>query len=198
MVKDLTQTFLFNIETDEQFEQLAFAFRHALSAVEEQGYSVEYGGRMLHHPGQIGVIGRSAIGKSTFFNTAMDSYVPPETTVREKLQPSADETRNVLVWKQWVTGKDKDHNPREIRIQDVHAQSALAHRPEMFLEEQENPGITIFEHVDEDADYCDMMMRFSYDEHGRRHLEIHTTEDVAEADAFVQGFLPEVQTLDQI
>ncbi len=68
MSKNLTRTFRFDISSDEQFYALANAFTHALRAVEQQGYAVEYNGATLHHPGQIGVKGKSGIGKSEFFD----------------------------------------------------------------------------------------------------------------------------------
>ena len=193
MIKELTHTYRFDISTDEQFAELAGVFGHAMTAVEEQGYNVEYNGRTLHHPGQIGVIGRSAIGKSTFFNSVMDTFADAAAQVSEKRQPSHDQSREVLVWKQWLM-----QDGREVRLQDLHAQAALSHMPDMHLPNRESAGITIFEHVDESTEFCDMVMHFGYDESGRRYLEVQTTDDVAQSEAFAQGFLPEAQAMDKM
>ncbi|MCB1680833.1 MAG: hypothetical protein KDI65_02760, partial [Alphaproteobacteria bacterium] len=174
MSKNLTQSFRFDITSDEQFYTLANAFTHALRAVEQQGYAVEYNGETLHHPGQIGISGRSGIGKSAFFNAVMTAFLPGVMPT-QKLQPSANETRMVQVWKQWL-----QTNPqKEYRVEDMHAKAALIHMPEMHLPLREVPGVTVFEHPDDKADYCDLMMSFAYDGEGRRIAQIRTTEATA-------------------
>lgn len=191
MSKTLSQSYRFDISTDEQFYTLANAFTHALKAVEAQGYAADYNGQTLHHPGQIGVKGTSGIGKSEFFNTVMGAFLPPGAQVAEKLQPSADRTRMVQVWKQWLVPDAQ----REYRIEDLHAEEALIHMPEMRLPERDWAGVSIYEHVDERSEYCDMMLDLHYEEDGRRIAQIRATESVAQAQDFSSGFLPLVRDI---
>lgn len=191
MSKNLTQTYRFDISSDEQFYTLANAFTYALRAVEQQGYAVEFNGETLHHPGQIGVRGRSGIGKSDFFNAAMAAFLPADVKPSEKLQPSADETRMVQVWKQWLLATER----KEYRIEDVHAGAALTHMPEMHLPIREWAGVSIYEHADEPEKYCDMVLDMRYDAQGRRTAEIRTTDAVAQSDDFSAGFLPQVRDI---
>ncbi len=191
MSKTLSQSFRFDISTDEQFHALANAFTHALKAVEAQGYAAEYNGQTLHHPGQIGVKGTSGIGKSEFFNTVMGAFLPKDAQVSEKLQPSADQTRMVQVWKQWrVPGEQKEY-----RVEDLHAEAALIHMPEMHLPERDWAGVSIYEHVDERSNFCDMMLELHYEQDGRRTAKILTTNAVAQDAEFSAGFLPLVRDI---
>lgn len=192
MSKTFTSTYKFNIETDEQFSVLANAFGHAMTAVEEQGYSVPYGGRDLFHPGQIAVQGRSGIGKSSFFNEVMQAFAPQDAQVNERLQPSADESRTVQVWKRWVSDTER----REVRIEDLEAVNALSHLPDTHLPDRDMAGISIMEHAldAEELGVFDMLLVFNYDD-GRRVLEVKTTQEVAESSSFQEEFLPLVEDL---
>ncbi len=190
MSKTLTQSFRFDISSDEQFYTLANAFTHALKAVEDQGYAVNYNGETLHHPGQIGVRGQSGIGKSEFFNAVMGAFLPGIKPT-EKLQPSADETRMVQVWKQWLhTDSQKDY-----RIEDFLAVSSLSHLPDIVLPERDWAGVSIYEHIEDKNNFCDMVMRMYYDDEGHRHALIETTEAVAQSEEFSAGFLPQVRDI---
>ncbi len=191
MSKKLTQSFRFDISSDEQFYTLANAFTHALKAVEQQGYAVEYLGHTgLHHPGQIGVRGQSGIGKSEFFNVVMGAFLP-EVQPSQRLHPSADQTRMVQVWKQWLVSDQQ----KEYRVEDVHAGEALAHLPAMHLPIRDWAGVSIYEHVDEKQDFCDMTIHFHYDWEGHRYAEIRTTDAVAQSEDFSSGFLPQVRDI---
>lgn len=199
MSKDLSVRYEFAVASDEQFHKLADAFAHALKAVENQGYSVEYAGEILNHPGQIGVIGRPGSGKSTFFDAVMDSFISSissdaaKVEVKQKTQPSYDRSRDVQVWKRWLLdGKD---GKKEVRIVDAQASSALSHLPGVMLDQMESAGISIHEHPDNPEEYCDLVMRFNYDGEGVRTIELKATQSVAKDDEFANSFLPNVQDL---
>ncbi len=180
----------FDITSDEAFNSLADAFSSVIGAVEAQGYGTEYNGEMLYHPGQIGVIGKSGTGKSTFINRAVDGALS-DASVEEKLHPSHDETRLVQVWKQWTS----DDGARQIQSKDVMASSGLMHMKGMELPERMQAGVTFFEHALGMEDVCDMVLRFRYDDDGGRFLDLKTTEEVASSAAFTDDFLPNANAL---
>ncbi len=191
MSKNHTIEHSFDITSDEAFNSLADAFSSVIGAVEAQGYGTEYNGEMLYHPGQIGVIGKSGTGKSTFINRAVDGALS-DASVEEKLHPSHDKSRLVQVWKQWTS----DDGARQIQSKDVMASSSLMHLGmSMRPPERTQAGVTFFEHALDMEDMCDMVLRFRYDEDGGRFLDLKTTEDVASSAAFTDDFLPNANAL---
>ena len=190
-LKTHTNIFRFDITSDKQFQSLANAFTHALRAVEQQGYAVEYHGRMLYHPGQIGVRGISGIGKSEFFNTVMSAFLPSDVESTERLQPSADEKRMVQVWKQWLLKGSQ----KEYRIEDILAVTSLAHLTDTQLPSRDWAGVSIFEHIDDRTEFCDIVMELLYDDNGHRIAQISTTDAVAQSKDFSSGFLPQVRDI---
>lgn len=188
MSKKLKQVSEFDISDEAHFQELCCAFLHALKAVEAQGYGVEYGGEMLYQPGQIGVIGPPASGKSTFFSTAMEAFAPLDSKVTEKYNPSHDKTRNVLVWRHWIS----QQNNKEITLMDMQAHDALHHLPEMNPPERKLAGLAIYEHVAGNEGHLDMLLRFRYKDDGSRVLQMSVTDDVAQNTDFAENFLPRV------
>ncbi len=186
MEKDHSITHRFDVTSDEAFEGLAHAFAKVLPVIEAQGYGVEYGGEMLYHPGQVGVVGKAGSGKSTFINTAVETAYPQKHDVQEKLHPSHDEARLVQVWKQWAT----DDGAHQIQTHDLFASASLSHMPNMRPPERVASGVTFYEHGADMRENCDMMMRFEYDDTGRRFLEIETSAEIAGDDAYRQSMLP--------
>lgn len=192
MSKDLTQLFRFDVTQESDFLTLANAFAHAMKAVEKQGYAVEYNGETLLHPGQIGIRGISGIGKSTFFDTVMHAFAEPEpATVTQKHQPSGDLSRNVQVWKHW----DMKTLGKQVIIEDSHARAALIGYPAMSPPERTRPGVTVYEHIEENNGFCDAMLKMDYDDQGRRIAEVRVTEEVALDDDFSSGFIPRVRDI---
>lgn len=191
MKKSLKHIGEFDISDEAHFQELCGAFSHALKAVEAQGYGVEYAGEILYHPGQIGVIGPPASGKSTFFKTAMQAFAPEDSIVTEKYNPSHDQSRNILVWRHWISLQ----NNKEITLMDMHAYHALHHLAEMNPPDRKLAGLAIYEHVQGNEGHLDMLLKFRYNESGRRVLDVSATEGVTQNTDFKENFLPSVQHL---
>ena len=201
MKRDLNVSKTFNVSTDQDFDSVAKAFPSLLSLFEELSASVMYHGEELHHPGQIGVIGRARSGKSNFLNTAINAHMSGRDAHEDeiKLPRSAKDTGEVQVLKRWVSDEC------EIRIQDEKAIGHLLNNndadcpvahADLLLPDFDRPGIRIMEHPDDKEEFCDMLLEFYYDDDGQRFLEMKTTDDVANSDAYQKEFAPSVKCLE--
>ena len=170
---------IFDIRSDEAFVSLSHSFAHVLHAVKPLGsIPVPYHGKNLYHHFQIGVNGAPGSGKSTFVASAVNNFFAPLEVNYKKLSvPSADQTRKVLVWGQWIA---RSH-PFEVRTGDTLAQSALEGlAADVILQESDLPGISFFEHAPEELlEFCPMLLRFEYNKQHERRLVVHPTENVA-------------------
>lgn len=188
MEKDLKLCGQVDISSEENFKVLCHAFSHAFKAVEAQGYAAQYAGDTLYHPGQIGVIGPPAVGKSTFFNAAVRAYFPSDVQTSDQYIPSHDRKRNVLAWKEWLSN---EHGGRQVLLSDMMVLSSM----NIIVPERKFSGVSIFEHVSGDEGNLDMLLRFRYEQDGARKLDIHVTDSVAQQPDFKEKFLPVLHSL---
>lgn len=192
MNKNLNVSYDFNVTDEQDFVDLAKAFMNVIKAVENQGYSVEYHGETLNHTGKIGVIGRPASGKSHFINIAADQYFPDNVEVSGQTHPSHDQRRDIKLWKRWRLSDGS----REIRLQDDQALSAL-HNTFLVQEFEDDNyrGVGIIEHPKNPEEFCDAIVKFHYDEHGQRMINLTVSDNVAAEKEFIDDFLPNVDSL---
>ncbi|PCI55254.1 MAG: hypothetical protein COB36_06425 [Alphaproteobacteria bacterium] len=200
MTRNLNVSNTFNISTDHDFDSVAKAFPSLLSLFEKRSTSVMYYGEELHHPGQIGVIGRARSGKSNFLNTAINVHMSGRKAQEDEIKlPRTVGGGEVQVYKRWITDEC------EIRIQDEKAISHLLSNDEpdcpvahtdLLLPDFDRSGIRIMEHPEDKAGFCDMLLEFYYDDDGQRFLKIKTTDEIADSDAYQKEFLPSVECLE--
>ncbi len=192
MNKNLNVSYDFNITAEKDFLELAQAFVSVIKAVENQGYSVIYHGKELNHTGKIGVLGRPACGKSHFIGIAADQYFAGEVEVSGQTHPSHNQKRDIKLWKRWKLSDGS----KEIRLQDDQALSAL--QGTFIVQDFDDDnyrGVGIFEHPKDPEEFCDAIVRFSYDDQGQRILSLTVSDEVASEEVFVEGFIPYINEL---